>query len=58
MTMAHPTETDESKDVDFCFNWGGNNCHGKRRGKVTNCGEFFVYFLKSVPTTWRYCAEP
>ena len=56
--MAHPTETDESKDVDFCFNWGGNSCVAKRRGKVTNCGEFFVYFLKSVPTTWRYCAEP
>jgi hypothetical protein len=58
MTMAHPTETDESKDVDFCFHWNNNICSPKKRGKVTNCGEFFVYFLKHVPQHYRYCAEP
>ena len=56
--MAHPTEIDVSIDVDFCFNWVRGSCSRKTMGKVTNCGKFFVYFLKHVPSAYRYCAEP
>ena len=57
MTSAHPTEIGESKDVDFCFNTGRRPCPLKKRGKVTNCGEFYVYLLKRTPGHFRYCAE-
>ena len=61
MSSTHPTETGKSKNVDFCFNWANKICHTKTQGRVTNCGEYFVYFLTDTSRqggNFRYCAEP
>ena len=63
MTSPHPTSIHESKDVEFCFHWPGISprgpkCQLSRKGKVTNCGGFYVYLLRPVSAHFRYCAEP
>ena len=53
----HPQEPGKTKSVTFCFEWSGNLCQRKKSGKVTNCGAYYVYFLKNVGCHYRYCAE-
>ena len=46
----------------FCFdsidkNGSGKNCNKPTLGKVTHCGEYFVYYLPDVKHCYmRYCA--
>jgi hypothetical protein len=61
MVDEHPTEVGQTKQVKFCFSWGGKNSCGKSTlGEVTKCGEGnFVYKLPNAPIcTARYCAVP
>jgi hypothetical protein len=52
----HPESAGESKDVKFCFHWE-RECQDSITGKVTNCGTYYVYFLKETPSCAnRYCA--
>ena len=50
--------------MKFCFdcyegpNSGGISCSEPRQGKVTNCGDFYVYYLEKVGCIRRYCAAP
>ena len=50
---THPTEILESVEAKFCF----NKCTSSNKGKITNCGEYFVYYLEDTPScARRYCA--
>ena len=56
MRGAHPRSKGQTNNVTFCFNWD-HSCWRSVRGKVTNCGSFYVYFLPNVPQCHnRYCA--
>lgn len=57
ISEAHPTTVGESKDVKFCFKGSNTDCEWETLGKVTHCGDYYVYFLKDVPfCRLRYCA--
>eukprot|EP00088_Acartia_fossae_P068968 TRINITY_DN8869_c0_g1_i5.p1 TRINITY_DN8869_c0_g1~~TRINITY_DN8869_c0_g1_i5.p1 ORF type:complete len:301 (-),score=16.59 TRINITY_DN8869_c0_g1_i5:80-982(-) len=46
----------ESKSVTICFAWGPNDCYQSVTGKVSNCKDFFVYYLPRTPgCDYRYC---
>ena len=54
---THPTSTAQSVDVGFCFDGLDGFCNWSTRGKITNCGDFFVYYLENTRTcALRYCA--
>ena len=58
MTEAHPVEVGDSKDVTFCFDSRKKVCKWSTKGKVTHCGDFYVYYLKDTThCRLRYCAE-
>jgi hypothetical protein len=43
-------------NAKFCFDLYGNTCHWQSEGKITNCGNFFVYYLRDTPScSLRYC---
>ena len=53
---VHPKSEGESITVQICFRLRKNHCHQKTTGKITNCGDYFVYYLE--PVEWchaRYC---
>ena len=54
LSGTHPTELLESVEAKFCF----NECSFlSNKGKITNCGEYFVYYLEDTPScNRRYCA--
>eukprot|EP00088_Acartia_fossae_P007335 TRINITY_DN13436_c1_g1_i2.p1 TRINITY_DN13436_c1_g1~~TRINITY_DN13436_c1_g1_i2.p1 ORF type:complete len:204 (+),score=38.19 TRINITY_DN13436_c1_g1_i2:83-613(+) len=54
---THPATTGESLDVTFCFCYGsGHECHRKKKGRITNCGPYYVYYLEEAPDcSARYC---
>jgi len=53
MNGLHPNTRGDSKEVDFCLHWDQGPCHKPnswtRNGKVTNCGDYFVYMLPDMP---------
>jgi hypothetical protein len=54
----HPTSIGQSQDAEFCFHYGTNTCTKSAIGKVTNCGNFFVYNLPDTPDcSLRYCTD-
>ena len=57
LSGKHPTSTAESVDVRFCFQRYYESCSSSTEGKITNCGDFFVYYLEDAPyCPHRYCA--
>ena len=58
MNGTHPQEMYETKEVTVCYGWiwSGNQCYFSNKISVTNCGNFYVYYLPSVPgCNLRYC---
>ena len=54
---THPNSLGDSIEAKFCFNFK-EVCITQTIGKVTNCGNFFVYFLPEAPGCYnRYCAS-
>ena len=61
LSGVHPTTPGATKSsVHYCFDNTGSNstdCRWSTSGKVTNCGNYFVYYLENVPLcNLRYCA--
>ena len=61
MQDSHPQEAGQTKDGRVCFsgNYGnGDDCHWSVQVKVTNCQNFYVYFLPEASDSYyaRYCA--
>ena len=57
LSGVHPTTPGASSNVKFCFHYSSNDCWKSTQGKVTNCGNYFVYYLENTPLChMRYCA--
>ena len=59
LSGAHPTTPGARINVKFCFTHSSNNCLWSTQGKVTNCGNYFVYYLENAThcsPPLRYCA--
>ena len=57
LSGVHPTTPGASSNVKFCFQSSSNDCSWSTQGKVTNCGNYFVYYLENAPICrLRYCA--
>ena len=57
LSGVHPTSPGARSNVKFCFDYGSNDCGYSNQGKVTNCGNYFVYYLENTPRcNLRYCA--
>ena len=59
LSGVHPTSPGASNNnAKFCFvNGDSKACQWSTRGKVTNCGSYFVYYLENAPLCQlRYCA--
>ena len=59
---SHPAAVGQTSEVKFCFDGKGfpnpaTDCEWSTQGKVTHCGDYFVYYLDNTPTcNIRYCA--
>ncbi|MBL9101312.1 MAG: DUF4215 domain-containing protein [Myxococcales bacterium] len=57
MNGPEPGVGQSGVDRQICFHWAGNTCNWSEPAKVTNCGNYYVYFLKNI--SWgcsgRYC---
>jgi len=59
VSVKHPTSEGESISAKFCFDDTvlDKICYKSTQGKITNCGDFYVYYLKEVSwCAYRYCA--
>jgi len=58
LTSGHPSLRGSEKTVRVCFQWS-YACQWQSSVKIINCGDYFVYYLPSVPmsTYGRYCTE-
>ena len=56
-----PDNPGDSVDIKICFVsdfFGKNDCYRSNRGKVTNCGSYYVYYLENTPhCNERYCGN-
>ena len=57
ISNPHPTVFEETVNVTICFNYiHGDDCRWPTEGKITNCGDFFVYYLMdTLHCSLRYC---
>ena len=57
--QEHPTTVEETVNVTFCFDYdidGIYDCRWPTEGKITNCKDFFVYYLvDTYHCSLRYC---
>jgi len=53
----HPKVINQPKEAKVCFQSGtGDECAYSQNIEVTNCGDFYVYYLPEVPFCYtRYC---
>jgi len=55
---THPSTVGELKDVNVCFSWSSDSCHGNNMIQVANCGNFYLYNLVTTPgCRYRYCSK-
>ena len=50
---SHPQGFNETKDVTACFPGSNTECYNSMDIKITNCGDFYVYYLPEV----SYCED-
>eukprot|EP00088_Acartia_fossae_P025606 TRINITY_DN26429_c0_g1_i1.p1 TRINITY_DN26429_c0_g1~~TRINITY_DN26429_c0_g1_i1.p1 ORF type:complete len:163 (-),score=7.65 TRINITY_DN26429_c0_g1_i1:23-490(-) len=55
LKSKHPEEPGEQVAATYCFEVVGEPCGTKYTGRVTNCGDYFVYYLKELNCDLRYC---
>ncbi|MBA3549847.1 MAG: DUF4215 domain-containing protein [Nannocystis sp.] len=57
LSGGEPQVQDGAVARQVCFHWSNNTCNWSEPAMVRNCGDYYVYFLKSV--SWgcngRYC---
>jgi hypothetical protein len=48
-----------SEDLKTCWQWAGSTCYWNSMTLVTNCGPFYVYFLRDMPFACSgvFCGE-
>ena len=52
---THPVRTGEKKTASVCYNYYGG-CNWQSSISITNCGDYFVYYLSASPScSARYC---
>ena len=55
LTDTHPARTGEKKTATVCYSYYGT-CNWQTSISITNCGNYFVYYLSSPGTcNLRYC---
>jgi len=58
LTEGHPSLRGSEKTVKVCFHVNSNQCRWQSSVKITNCGDYFVYYLQDTPgCDYRYCTE-
>ena len=55
---AHPGPGD-SGEIHTCWHWSGDTCLWESETTVTNCGGYYVYYLRDLPFSCNgvFCAE-
>ena len=57
---SHPASPGRKDNVTYCFDnteSDDTDCDWSTQGKVTHCGDYFVYYLEDAPCyPCRYCA--
>jgi len=57
LTEGHPSLLHSEKTVKVCFQYN-RECQWQSSVKITNCGDYFVYFLQdTLGCSFRYCTE-
>ena len=56
----HPKQPQRTVRALVCYRWGYSRCRWSSFVWITNCGNFFVYYLYPTPTNnaLRYCGSP
>jgi len=55
---THPSRFGETKDIQICFRTNDGPCGNQELGAaVTNCGQYFVYWLNFEDPCNGYCGE-
>ena len=57
----HPKQPQQTVRALVCYRWGYSRCRWGSYVWITNCGNFFVYYLYPTPTNsfyLRYCGTP
>ena len=57
LNTTHPTDSNVPKQAEVCFHSSnGDECEYSQNIVVTNCGDFYVYYLQETPNCdLRYC---
>merc|ERR1719285_1522484 len=55
LNTTHPTNINQTKQAQVCFHWTSSICQWSQDIFITNCGDFYVYYLQFVPLCGRYC---
>ena len=56
---THPQVVWEEESMCACFDYGGSlgDCYYTANIRVTNCSDYYVYYLEDTPGCYdRYCA--
>lgn len=56
---AHPRGMGDSDTIRTCWHWSSNTCLWENETPVTNCGDYYVYYLTTLPFACNgvYCGE-
>jgi hypothetical protein len=56
---AHPRGLGDTAEVRTCWQWAGSDCNWESETTVTNCGPYYVYYLRDLPFACSgvFCGE-